>query len=68
LASEWKNKNITIKCAGGTGYNGQFDVSKNEVFELAKDVVKEIDGLFKDSPYIHLGGDEVSSACWKLRP
>lgn len=66
LAPEWKN--ASIKCAGGTGYNGQFDVSKGEVYELAKDVVKEVDALFKDSPYIHLGGDEVSSACWNLRP
>lgn len=66
LAPEWKN--ASIKCAGGTGYNGQFDVSKAEVYELAKDVVKEVDALFKDSPYIHLGGDEVSSACWNLRP
>lgn len=31
-------------------------------------MVREIDALFKDSPYIHLGGDEVSSACWNLRP
>lgn len=68
LAPEWKAKNITIKCAGGTGYNGQFDLSKPEVFELAQDVVREVDALFKDSPYIHLGGDEVSSACWNLRP
>lgn len=66
LAPEWKS--ASIKCAGGTGYNGQFDVSKGEIYELAKDVVKEVDALFKDSPYIHLGGDEVSSACWNLRP
>lgn len=38
LSPQWKS--ISIKCAGGTGYNGQFDVSKNEVFELAKDVIK----------------------------
>lgn len=68
LAPEWKAKNITIKCNGGTGYNGQFDLSKPETFTLAQDVVKEVDALFKDSPYIHLGGDEVSSACWNLRP
>jgi hexosaminidase len=68
LGGDWKSKNITIKCAGGTGYNGQFDVSKPEVYELAKDVVREIDGLFKSSPFIHLGGDEVSSKCWDLRP
>lgn len=68
LAPEWKNKNITIKCAGGTGYNGQFDLSKPETFTLAADVVREVDELFRSSPYIHLGGDEVSSACWNLRP
>lgn len=68
LAPEWRSKDITIKCAGGTGYNGQFDLSKPEVFKLAQDVVSEIDSLFKDSPFIHLGGDEVSSACWNLRP
>jgi hexosaminidase len=68
LAPEWKNKNITIKCAGGTGYNGQFDLSKPETFALAADVVREVDELFRSSPYIHLGGDEVSSACWNLRP
>lgn len=28
LAPDWKAKNITIQCAGGTGYNGQFDLSK----------------------------------------
>jgi len=28
LAPEWVNKNITIKCDKGTGYNGQFDLSK----------------------------------------
>jgi len=35
---------------------------------LARDVIKEIDELFKNSEYIHLGGDEVSSSCWNLRP
>jgi hexosaminidase len=55
LAPQWKN--ISIKCNGGTGYNGQFDITQNGVFELAQDVIKEIDNLFKDSPYIHLGGD-----------
>lgn len=55
LAPQWKN--ISIKCNGGTGYNGQFDITQKGVFELAEDVIKEIDNLFKDSPYIHLGGD-----------
>ncbi len=40
LAPQWQSNNITIKCNGGTGYNGQFDVSKSIVWDLAKDVVK----------------------------
>lgn len=56
-APEWMAKNISIACAGGTGYNGQLDLSIPEVFSLVKDVVREIDVLFKDSPYLHLGGD-----------
>ena len=58
LSTQWSN--ISIKCPGGTGYNGQFDVSIPQVFTLAKDVIKEVNDLFKDSPYIHLGGDEVN--------
>jgi N-acetyl-beta-hexosaminidase len=30
--------------------------------------MQEIDSIFKDSPYLHLGGDEVFGACWDLRP
>lgn len=57
LSSVWKAANITIECAGGTGYNGQLDVSIPSVFGLVKDVISEIDTIFKNSPYIHLGGD-----------
>jgi hexosaminidase len=38
------------------------------VYQLAQEVYKEIDNLFRDAPYIHLGGDEVFGACWDLRP
>lgn len=34
LAEQWKAKDISIKCHGGTGYNGQFDVSVPEVFTM----------------------------------
>jgi hypothetical protein len=38
------------------------------VYTLVRDVLKEIDLLFKDSDFIHLGGDEVGSACWDKVP
>jgi hexosaminidase len=38
------------------------------VYQLVGDVLKDVDALFKDSDYIHLGGDEVSGACWDLVP
>ena len=66
LAPQWSKS--TIKCPGGEGYNGQLDVSNDDVLALSKQVVKEVNGLFLDSPYIHLGGDEVSSRCWDQRP
>lgn len=68
LSAKWKAANITIKCPGGEGYNGQLDVSKDSVYTLVGDVLKEVDALFKDSDYLHLGGDEVSSKCWDLAP
>ena len=39
-----------------------------EVFTLAKEVIQEVSQLFPNSPFIHLGGDEVSSACRNKRP
>lgn len=44
-------------CPKGEGYNNQLDLSKQSVYQLGQDVYKEIDNLFRDSPYIHLGGD-----------
>lgn len=32
------------------------------------DVLKEIDILFRDSDFIHLGGDEVFASCWDQVP
>jgi hexosaminidase len=56
-APVWKALGASIACAGGTGYNGQFDVSIPQVFDLAMDVIKEVNQMFSSSPYIHLGGD-----------
>ncbi len=68
LSKQWAQKDITIRCPGGEGYNGQFDLSKPEVFTLVQDVLRDVNEIFADSPFIHLGGDEVSSKCWDLRP
>lgn len=68
LSQKWQQKNITILCPGGEHYNHQFDVSKEDVYTLTEEVLAEADSLFKDSPYIHLGGDEVFGSCWDLRP
>jgi N-acetyl-beta-hexosaminidase len=32
------------------------------------DVLGEVDALFRDSPYMHLGSDEVFGSCWDKRP
>ena len=44
-------------CPKGEGYNNQLDLSKQSVYQLGQDVYKEIDDRFRDSPYMHLGGD-----------
>jgi hexosaminidase len=67
-SEKWKPKDISIRCHGGEGYNAQFDLSQPEVFDLVKDVFKEVDSLFTNSPYLHLGNDEVFGSCWDLRP
>jgi hexosaminidase len=33
-------------------------------FQFIEDVLTEVISLFPDSPYIHIGGDEVKTACW----
>ena len=67
-SDQWKAKGISIQCPGGEGYNAQFDVSIPEVFTMVKEVFQEVDKMFSNSKYLHLGGDEVFSACWDKRP
>jgi hypothetical protein len=40
LSEKWKKNNITITCDGGKGYEAQLDVSKSEVYDLGKDVLR----------------------------
>ena len=43
-------------------------MSKSETYTLAEEVIREIDNIFLNSPYLHLGGDEAFKSCWDLRP
>jgi hexosaminidase len=38
---------------------------KEETFQFLQDVLSEVVDLFPDSPYIHIGGDEVLKDFWK---
>ena len=41
---------------------------KEETFKFLEDVLTEVIGLFPDSPYIHIGGDEAPKDAWKASP
>lgn len=42
-------------------------LGKDETYQFAKDVLKEVAGLFP-APYIHIGGDEVPRTRWEECP
>ena len=68
---DWKDKNITINCPATEGfpkYCHQIDPSKGSALQLAQDVMNEIDNLFKNSPFLHLGGNKIRYSCWDSRP
>ncbi len=41
---------------------------KEETFKFLEDVLTEVIALFPDSPYVHIGGDEVLKDHWKEAP
>lgn len=41
---------------------------KEETFKFLEDVLTEVIALFPDSPYVHIGGDEVLKDHWKESP
>lgn len=63
-SSTWKDKGVVRDCIGVEGYNGQLNVSNPQTYKLVQEVFKEIDQIFTTSPYLHMGGDEVSGKCW----
>lgn len=67
----WKDSNLTINCNASEQYPKychQTDPSKPAALQLAQDVLGEVDNLFRDSAYLHLGGSKIRAECWDSRP
>ncbi|CAG2162921.1 unnamed protein product, partial [Oppiella nova] len=62
-------KLLTECYSGGqpTGQMGALDPSRNSTFEFLNSLFTEIAHKFPDQ-YIHIGGDEVNTTCWKTNP
>lgn len=43
---------------------GQFDVTKDELYEMLHDIYSEMNDMFDEPPQFHMGGDEVFMSCW----
>lgn len=43
---------------------GQFDPTKDELYDLLQDIFSEMNEMFDDPPQFHMGGDEVWASCW----
>lgn len=53
--------------ADGHG-NSAICAGKPRVFERLEEVFREVAALFQDSPYLHIGGDEVDPESWASCP
>lgn len=63
-----ETKAITVNnCPGNEHYNSLLDPSLDQSYEVAKGIYSDIQDMFPD-PWIHMGGDEVFTSCWDLRP
>ena len=51
----------------GTPYSGVFCTGNDATFEFLQNILSEVIALFP-SPFIHVGGDEVSKDAWKQCP
>ncbi|CAG2115884.1 unnamed protein product [Medioppia subpectinata] len=61
---------LLTQCYSGDKPNGQLGAmnpSRNTTFEFLNSLFKEIANRFPDQ-YIHIGGDEVNTTCWKSNP
>ncbi|KAI5630973.1 glycosyl hydrolase family 20, catalytic domain-containing protein [Phthorimaea operculella] len=46
---------------------GPMNPIRNTTYELIRDLIQEVQGIFPDH-YIHIGGDEVKPQCWESNP
>lgn len=53
-----------LGCYGKPYRNGELCIGNEETFEFVENVLTEVMSLFP-SEYIHIGGDEASTAAWK---
>ena len=56
-----------LKASDGYDTRSVLCVAKEENYALLEDVIRELSELFP-SPYIHIGGDEVSTSQWERCP
>lgn len=56
-AQPWQNYCVEPPC-------GQLDPSKDELYNVLEDIYREMFEMFSDIDLFHMGGDEVSFACW----
>lgn len=71
IGEGWQNTGLTT-CFNYQPWNkycveppcGQFDPSKDELYNYLEDIYREMLTNFQDPDVFHMGGDEVSVACW----
>lgn len=59
---------LVLKCTDDKGFDGQLDLSKDDVYTFTKEIIREFDEIFANSPYLHFGGDEIWEDCWDAQP
>lgn len=60
-----KYKDIVVKC--NDLYQGQFDPTISQTYEVLTDVMNYVNNTFTDEA-VHMGGDEVNLTCWDRKP